>query len=257
MNQSIALMYHDVLHNDVPSGFNGPGANAYKVSWQRFDQHLDVIAKHSSLQPSVDLGNHDSDALYLTFDDGGASAFPLVADRLEARGWRGIFFVTSARIDNDGFLPRAAIAKLDRRGHLIGSHSHNHPLQMATLKKSDLREEWERSCHILEDIVGHPINVASIPGGMYSESVAQSAASSGITDLFTSEPRRGIWATTHGCRLHGRYTIKQSTRPEWIAALVAGKRSPRWRQRLSWESRKVMKRLLGPIYLRLRGRLTQ
>jgi hypothetical protein len=42
--------------------------------------------------------------VFLTFDDGGASALHPTADLLERRGWSGHFFVTTRRIGTPGFL---------------------------------------------------------------------------------------------------------------------------------------------------------
>ena len=48
--------------------------------------------------------------------------------------------------------------------------------------------EWSRSRAMLEDILGHAVDVASVPGGYFSAVVARAAREAGIRVLFTSEP---------------------------------------------------------------------
>ena len=63
------------------------------------------------------------DAWLLTFDDGGASAITHTAPALEARNWRGHFFMTVGQLGTPEFLGPAALRDLHRRGHVIGSHT--------------------------------------------------------------------------------------------------------------------------------------
>ena len=140
-----------------------------------------------------------------------------IADALERHGWRGHFFVTSSRIDGPGFLQRGTIRDLRRRGHVIGSHSHTHPLRMSHCTEARLRDEWHRSIATLSDVVGEGVTCASVPGGYHSDLVARTAADAGVRFLFTSRPtsrahRVGdMWVI-------GRYVLQRST----SAAVAAG-----------------------------------
>src|SRR5688572_22256009 len=189
----IALMYHDVLAEDGEdaSGFPGPDARSYKITARQFRSHLEAILAVSSLPdppaPRALPGAAALPALAFTFDDGGASA-RVAADELEARGLRGYFFVTGSRIGSAAFIDRPAIRDLDRRGHLVGSHSWSHPLRIGHCSRRQLAEEWTRSRDVLAEAVGHPITWASVPGGDFAPVVAEAAADAGFTDLFTSEP---------------------------------------------------------------------
>ena len=112
----IALMYHDLVAPGAEdaSGFPGRDANSYKVTLDRFRDHLAAIVPVLPAPPAPP-------ALLFTFDDGGASA-QAAADVLEAHGLRGHFFVTANFIGTRGFVDGAAIRDLDRRGHVVGSH---------------------------------------------------------------------------------------------------------------------------------------
>ena len=114
-----------------------------------------------------------TDAFRITVDDGGLSYYTHIADRLEAHGWRGLCFVTTDFIGTRGFLDAAQIRELDARGHVIGSHSTSHPARFSALRARRDAAEWTLSRHVLEDILGHAVDVASVPGGYYSRTVAQ------------------------------------------------------------------------------------
>ena len=255
-----ALMYHDVTPEgrSESSGFPGGDAARYKLSLQQFAAHLDAIARRSRRPTTTDaLGTTPTPAavpLLLTFDDGGASAAEWIADALERRGWRGHFFVTSGYIGRPGFLDAGRIRSLRARGHVVGSHSHSHPLRMAHCSAPRLRDEWTRSVGILSDVLGEPVITASVPGGDHSDAVTRTAAAAGVTLLFTSRPTDRV-AETAGVRVFGRYAIQRSTSAETAAALAAGDYAPRARMLAMWSVKEAAKRVGGPVYLRLRGRL--
>ncbi|HEX5633590.1 MAG TPA: polysaccharide deacetylase family protein, partial [Gemmatimonadales bacterium] len=157
--RAIVLEYHDVVDGDFgASGFAGVAADSYKLSAADFAAHLDALG---GLPAPVGgdvraLGDAPSPPPVLfTFDDGGVGACD-AADLLERRGWLGHFFVTTERIGTPGFLDAAQLRDLEKRGHVIGSHSHSHPPRMARLTPEEARSEWHRSRSILGDLLGHP-----------------------------------------------------------------------------------------------------
>ncbi len=233
------LMYHDVVPagQEDTSGFPGRDAARYKVTPERFRDHLAAIAA---------AGAHT----VLTFDDGGVSGL-LAADLMEERGFRGLFFVTANYVGTPGFLTPAHLHELHVRGHRIGSHSCSHPLRIGHCSAEQLTDEWQRSADILSGIVGSPIVTASVPGGDFAPAVAESAARAGINLLFTSEPTARA-SRVHGVELHGRYTIFQSTSAATAAGLAQGAPLPCGRQAVVWSAKKAAKRIGGAGYLRLR-----
>jgi peptidoglycan/xylan/chitin deacetylase (PgdA/CDA1 family) len=235
-------MYHDVVApgREDASGFPGRDANSYKVTVDRFCAHLDAILER---RPAAG-------APLFTFDDGGSAA-QAAADQLESRGLRGHFFVTANYIGAPGFVNAAAIRDLDRRGHVVGSHSCSHPLRIGHCSIEQLHDEWMRSRDVISGLLGRPITFASVPGGDFQPPVAEAAAAAGFTDLFTSEPTpvsRPAFALT----LHGRFTVRSWTRASTAAALAGGDYLPRVRQALAWNVKKLGKQLGGERYLRVR-----
>src|SRR3954464_2394817 len=104
--RNVSLLFHDVyLREPQESGFMSVGADRYKVSVAEFEAQLRGIAdvREDAPRLATDLiarGALRRDAgsempFLLPVDDGGVSYFTVVADRLEARGWRGHCFVTT------------------------------------------------------------------------------------------------------------------------------------------------------------------
>jgi hypothetical protein len=72
---TISLLFHDVHGGDPSrSGFTGVVANRYKIAVDDFDAVLRELA--------------DCDHVRVTVDDGGASYYEMIADRLEQRAAR-------------------------------------------------------------------------------------------------------------------------------------------------------------------------
>ena len=252
---TVALMYHDIVAagSEDSSGFPGRDAALYKVTPEIFAAHLDAIAsvlrrlRAAAAPPALPAQPA------ITFDDGGISA-SAAADVLDRHALVGHFFVTTNYIGTRGFVDGRALRDLHRRGHVIGSHSCSHPLRMGHCPWPQLVDEWTRSRRTLEDIVGHEVRTASVPGGDFAPAVAEAAARAGITRLFTSEPTRGS-REAFGLTLSGRFTIQRWTTADRVAAVAAGEWLPYARQAVVWNAKKLSKRLGGEQYLRMRKML--
>jgi peptidoglycan/xylan/chitin deacetylase (PgdA/CDA1 family) len=236
-----ALMYHDVVPAELAdtSGFPGRDAALYKVAPRQFEAHLRTITSR--------VGPSD---LVLTFDDGGFSALT-AADAMERHGLYGRFFITVNYIGTRGFMSESHLRELVQRGHVVGSHSCSHPLRIGHCSWPQLLDEWSRSKSVLSDILGEAVCSASVPGGDFAPQVAESAAETGFTELFTSEPtaeRRQAFGLT----LVGRFTILRRTSAAAAAALAAGEWLPCARQAVLWKAKKMTKRVGGARYLQLR-----
>ena len=249
--QALAIMYHDVVENGdfESSGFPGEGAHVYKLRREDFERHLDAIGAATTAVGTV--SQREGRPVLLTFDDGGVSFHHPIADLLEARCWRGHFFVTTDRIGAPGFVTEAQLRELHHRGHIVGSHSCSHPTRMAALTRAAMDREWRQSIARLSELLGVAVKVASVPGGYYSRDVGESAAASGIEALFTSEPTAHV-AMLNGCRVFGRYVVQRGMPPEWSAGFAAGNPGHCWRQSAVWKAKRVAKSLGGNAYLQLR-----
>ena len=250
--RNLSITYHDVVENQrhSDSGFPGPWAGIYKLEPEEFARHLEAIRSDIGKRSVSVIGSGKSEAVYLTFDDGGASAHNLVASMLERYGWRGHFFITTDWIDRPGFVTAEQIRDLDRRGHVIGTHSCSHPTRMAELPWIEMLREWTESKNRLAQIVGHPVTVASLPGGYYSPRVAKAAAQAGIEALFTSKPATSA-EFVDGCRVLGRYFVKRGMAPAYSGGFAGGKLVPRLKQACMWKIKGAAKQLGGRVYLQV------
>jgi peptidoglycan/xylan/chitin deacetylase (PgdA/CDA1 family) len=246
-----ALIYHDIARPDQreAAGFPGPLAARYKLDPERFEDHLDAIAATGRDVGRVGLAGSPP-SVALTFDDGGASALA-AADAIERRGWRGHFFLVTARIGTPGFLDREGVAELARRGHSVGSHSHTHPTYMGHLETSELDAEWRASRALLEEVLGRPVLSASVPGGFLSGRVVDSAAAAGYGLLMTSEPVSRL-RRSGDLLVVGRYTIWASTPSRQAAAYARGERPARARLWLEWKAKRLLKQASPAGYQALR-----
>ena len=253
----ISLMYHDIVSLEDPdaSGFPGKGPGIYKLAPEAFQYHLAAIAEKLEKPPiTFDELNHNASITsnwQFTFDDGGIGAYKHTAKLLEHYGWCGHFFITTDYIGQPGFLNKQQIKELRVRGHVIGTHSCSHPDRISSCSPEYILDEWRKSIAILSDIIGEPVNAASIPGGFYAKHVAQCASKANIKVLFTSEPTKKI-QIIDGCYVIGRYTIKQNTTPKAAAALASAQPVQCWSQWWSWNSKKFLKVILGNQYVQIR-----
>jgi hypothetical protein len=242
---SITLCYHDVVSEDDvnTSGFPGADAATYKLPVSVFCNHIKAITNVVNCTSEVPKYQ-----VRLTFDDGGVSSCR-IADILERYGLRGYFFVPTDYIGARAFLNASQILDLRRRGHTIGSHSCSHRGRMSSMLSEALEQEWNRSVAILSDLVGERVTTASVPSGYYCRRVAESAASVGLTLLFTLQPttRTEIVA---GCVVAGRYMMRKHTPADEAARIASGALMPRLGQQLFWNTKKILK--AAPLYAKVR-----
>jgi peptidoglycan/xylan/chitin deacetylase (PgdA/CDA1 family) len=272
--QTVSLLFHDVYAADPrESGFGSPAADRYKLPLGQFDEQLAglalvradapvlvsgglttcarrvVVRRDKQCWPPVRLrtGPVVRRPYLITVDDGGSSYYTVVADRLEARGWRGHCFVSTDAIGTRGFLNASQIRELDSRGHVIGTHTASHPARFSACEPAYMREEWARSRMVLEDLLGHKVEIASVPGGYYSRRVARSARDAGLRIVFTSEPI----TTSHdeeGTLVIGRFTLRRGHPTDRAGRLAGREPWTRYQEWASWRAKGLAKPLLGPLY---------
>jgi len=250
------LMYHDVVAPGGwdDSGFPGSAAAHYKLETANFLAHLDALRAAGTRFAEPDaVVDGTYDGCLLTYDDGGASALA-AGEAMQQRGIRGCFFITTARIGTPGFVSADDLRSLRRDGHLIGSHSHTHPANIAQLDTEALHDEWRRSVDTLEQVLGEPVHAASVPGGFMSTAVLRAAEAAGIRTLFTSEPTTND-RRSGTCAVLGRYALLRDSAPAMAVALASGEGSARLKQWAAWNVKKPLKRWAGPVYRLARARL--
>ncbi len=251
----ISLLYHDVVPAGAfaSSGFCSPDANIYKISVPEFSEHLTAIQNRGATAVRVftEPAEAVDGALLFTFDDGGSSSLEHTAGILEARGWRGYFFVTTDYIGQPGFMKADDIRELRRRGHVIGSHSCSHPARLSHCSAQQIEREWTESVRVLSEILSEPVTTGSVPGGFYSHEVRSAAEKAGIRVLFNSEPVSSATKAERSLVI-GRYSIQQGFSGVKAASIAHGDFAPRLSQYIYWNAKKVAKRFGGETWLKFR-----
>lgn len=255
-----SLAYHDVVAAAPRTWnrFSGWGGDTYNLDEQEFRRHLRVFRETLGQAPAtvdeVLRGAAGQSPWLLTFDDGCRSAATTVASCLAELGWRAHFFIPTRWIGWKNIVSEEQIRTLRASGHVIGTHSVSHPFPMTGCSRDRLVVEWRDSCAFLADILDEPILCGSIPGGTYSTRVAAAAAECGLRALFTGEPTRHVWKIGD-CQLFGRYCYRRGMTAETMAALAKGHVWPRIWAALTWNSKKLVKWIGGPLFYRLHGYL--
>lgn len=248
---TVVLLYHDVApKREFDShGRPGPHAAIYKLEPAQFEAHLDAIERTGKTVGLLRPGNSTPEVAF-SFDDGGRSSLA-IADALERRGWRGHFYVVTDAIGTAEFLGADEVRELDRRGHVVGSHTHSHPDGMAELSDEAIDAEWVRSRAALADLLGRAPEQAAVPGGDVSASVIRGAANAGYEVLMTSDPVESV-ERNGSLSVVGRFPIWGSTRPERAAGYATGRIAARARLVLSWRAKRLAKQFTPRAYERLR-----
>lgn len=247
MKTAYCFLYHDVTDDPKTSGYQNPDSYVYTHSIKHFSSDLDLILKSLpdnvvsfSTLPPEGLPKTDQ-FLVLTFDDGGVSGMH-IADELEQRSLCGYFFMTTSMLGDPFFLSAKQLQQLDRRGHIIGTHTHSHFSPFNKLSYTEKVSEWKKSRKILEDILGHPVTAGSIPGGAMDSDTFRSAEEAGLKLLFTSEPTRKI--LMHGSlAIVGRICPKYSTSKSFLTWSASAKTI--FPITIMWRTKSLIKRLLN------------
>jgi peptidoglycan/xylan/chitin deacetylase (PgdA/CDA1 family) len=242
--KNINLLYHDIIDNAEnynSSGFVTGYSNIYKFYQDVFEGHVKKVSQSQGKKYKFTF----------TFDDGGIGSL-LAAVILEKYQMRGVFFITTSLIGKKGFLSSEDIQSLANRGHIIGSHTHTHPMIMSDCLEDELLREWNESCKILSLIINNNIIYASISGGSYSDVVAEMAHKVNIKKLYTSEPQSKI-KERHGMEVIGRYSIHRTLSDIEIFSILKGSKAFRIKQYLYWNIKKIAKKLFLSLYKRVRS----
>ena len=238
-------MYHCVFQNSHgESGFQNESALLYKVSKEEFENQVkNVVAL-------CDIVNVD---VTFTFDDGGESFYTIIAPILEKYGLKGIFFISTKFLNTKGFLSNAQVKELCERGHVVGTHSHSHPVNISSLPYERQYGEWKESVEILSNLCVRKIQYASIPNGYYSKKMVGIFKDLGIMYLYTSEPTTRMHKE-YGISVFGRYVVRSTTSWLNIERLLS---SPYERLMiyLKWRILTIIKYILRNNYNSLKVRL--
>jgi peptidoglycan/xylan/chitin deacetylase (PgdA/CDA1 family) len=122
--------------------------------------------------------------LVITFDDGTQDHYELAVPLLEENGLRGIFYVSTALINTQGYMTKAQCTELLCRGHAVESHGHRH-VQFRSFTHEELAEDLSLSRRELESIGGGTLKSFAAIGGYIGKGLEASARSAGFNSVRT------------------------------------------------------------------------
>ncbi|MFM7183048.1 MAG: polysaccharide deacetylase family protein [Verrucomicrobiales bacterium] len=176
----IVLNYHRISESD-------PRRDFYTVTPADFSAHLEVLAGRGSRVTAPDDvldGGADGDSVMLHFDDGTSDHYSTVAPLLVRHGFRGVFFVSTAKIGNDGYMNPVQIRELAAAGHTVECHGHSHR-RMDRMSREELEDELACSVGEIHRLTGRRPRILAPPGGFLSRKVVEAAAGCGMHILRT------------------------------------------------------------------------
>jgi peptidoglycan/xylan/chitin deacetylase (PgdA/CDA1 family) len=161
----------------------------HDIGWDDFRSLLDGL---DTSRLTVSLGADPSTVtevhVALTFDDATTDHFD-VSLELDQRQVKGIFFVPPARLGKPSFLDASQLRSIDERGHIVGAHGLNH-VPLPDLSADDLLREVKGPKRMLEELLGHSVDLFAPPGGLYVPNLPAELAEHGYVAA-----RSMIWGT--------------------------------------------------------------
>ena len=255
----VALTFHDVVAET--NGASAESDGFYRITANELEKLLSQLRKlgyQTVSSRAFRAWQQGSGALpertvVLTFDDGHASHFELVAPLLVRHRFTGTFFVTTGLIGRPGHMNWEQLRKLVFLGMEIGSHGASHR-PLTHLSPNDLHEELVSSRRLLEERLGVPIQAMAAPGGFWNGAVAGASRQAGY---------EAVWVSTIGTNgketnplALRRVVVRQPFLADRIVSMVEG-----WQPSFWWAANQQLlirglKRMLGVYwYEQLKRRL--
>lgn len=194
---------HNVIFHEIVSAGQGvPTTDGrFWMRQERFEAILDVLK-----------GRQD---VVVTFDDGFLSDVSIALPALAKRGLAARFFITTANLEQPGYLRPQDVKALSDGGMAVGTHGHRH-LSWRRLPPNELIDEVTRSRTILEDLLGRRVAELSMPSGQYNRHVLKALARLNFERVYTVD---GPWARVEDW-LQPRFAVTNLDTPGTVQAIL-------------------------------------
>ncbi len=181
------MIYLFTYHRVQDSGSGPVKADFYTVSPAQLGRHLEALAakgcKPLTAQDLLQKALTDG-GFILSFDDGTSDHYDVVFPLLQKRGYRGIFFIPTSKLNKPGYLTNAQVQDMAAGGQVIGFHSHEHR-RLDVLSQEEVRRQINLSQKIIADVTGTKPVIFSPPGGFINARVRQIAVEEGVQAIRT------------------------------------------------------------------------
>ena len=113
----------------------------------------------------------------MTFDDGISDYTDILLDILEHNDVKATFFILGQSLLSNTLYKRTLI-RMIREGHVVASHSFNHP-DLTKLSKDQIIEQMERTDEVIQSIIGIKPRFMRPPYGYVNQKVVTVLRSAG------------------------------------------------------------------------------
>ena len=249
--QIIFLMYHELELPGRKLCQSEPGYVRYILSLETFRRQLEWI-KQSGLR-GLSVGEAirfpAGPSICITFDDGCETDLIAAAPVLREFGLHSTFYLTAGMLGTPGYMNAQQVKELDSLGFEIGCHSMTHQY-LSDLADPELKREIVDAKLLIEQIVGHPIEHFSCPGGRFDRRTIDTARRAGFRTVANSL----FHANTTGTDPYdlGRVAVLRNLALPEFEGLCHGRGL--LKKRILHHARRTAQRLLGNrTYDRLRA----
>lgn len=155
------MKYYDVAPESLEKQFGYLKYNGYTVI--SFDNLINTLTKGTPLPKK---------SVVLNFDDGWENQYQYAFPILKRYHYTATFFIYTDPIDaNDSFLTGDQILEMDSAGMTFGGHTRSHPYLFEIRDTNLLRQEIIGGKNIIEDRLGHKIDIFAYPFGWYNDQI--------------------------------------------------------------------------------------
>lgn len=238
----VFLMYHELELPGRKLCQSDPGYVRYILPLDAFQKQMQWLrdSGYRGINVSEALAYPSQPSVCITFDDGCETDLIAAAPVLREFGFRATFYITAGFLDTPGYLNSQQLRELDSQGFEIGCHSMTHPY-LPDLSDSDLKREIADAKKRIEQILCHPIEHFSCPGGRYNERVLSMARQAGFKSVANSDFHTN--AVTGNHYELGRIAMLRDMTIDQFAAITHG--HGLWKKRLQHVTRRIIQRTLG------------
>jgi peptidoglycan/xylan/chitin deacetylase (PgdA/CDA1 family) len=238
----VFLMYHELELPGRKLCQPDPGYVRYILPLDAFRKQMQWLrdSKFRGLNVSEALAFPVERSVSITFDDGCETDLIAAAPLLREFGFHATFYVTAGFLDTPGYLSSQQLRELDSREFEIGCHSMTHPY-LSDLSDSALKREIADAKMRIENVLSHPIEHFSCPGGRYNKRVLSTARQAGFKSVANSDFHVNT-AASSAYEL-GRIAVLRDVSVDQFAATCHGRGL--WKKRLQHQTSRVLQRTLG------------